>query len=124
MRPRAAAWGVERAATGVPDAILLDLGLPDIEGKQVILDVRQETQTPILILPVSNEQREFIDALDAGAEDYLTKPFSTGEMLARLRALLRRRVPEASEPSIIPLGPVTLDLATRKVTRDLKRGLA
>ncbi len=110
--------GVERAATGAPDAILLDLGLPDIDGKQVIADVRQWTQTPILILSVRNDEAEIIAALDAGADDYLTKPFATGEMLARLRALLRRRTLEAVEPAIIRLGPITLDLAARQVTRD------
>ena len=110
--------GVERAATGAPDAILLDLGLPDIDGKQVIIDVRQWTQTPILILSVRNEEAEIIASLDAGADDYLTKPFATGEMLARLRALLRRRTPEAAEPAIHRLGPITLDLAARQVTRD------
>ena len=110
--------GVERAATGAPDAILLDLGLPDIDGKQVIIDVRQWTQTPILILSVRNDESEIIAALDAGADDYLTKPFATGEMLARLRALLRRRTPEAAESAIHRLGPITLDLAARQVTRD------
>ncbi len=112
--------GVEQAATGAPDAILLDLGLPDIDGKQVIADVRQWTQTPILILSVRNDEREIIAALDAGADDYLTKPFATGEMLARLRALLRRRSPETSQPAIIRLGAVTLDLAARLVARDDK----
>lgn len=110
--------GVERAATGAPDAILLDLGLPDIDGKQVILDLRQWTQTPILILSVRNDEAEIIAALDAGADDYLTKPFATGELLARLRALLRRRAPEAKEPSVIRLGPITLDLAARQAARD------
>ncbi|AXC50761.1 response regulator [Paracoccus suum] len=110
--------GVEMAATGAPDAILLDLGLPDIDGKQVIADVRQWTQTPILILSVRNDERETIAALDAGADDYLTKPFATGEMLARLRVLLRRHAPGTAEPSLIRLGPLTLDLATRQVQRD------
>lgn len=110
--------GVGRTATGAPDAILLDLGLPDIDGKQVIGEVRQWTQTPILILSVRNDEAEIIAALDAGADDYLTKPFATGEMLARLRALLRRSAPEALERAIIEVGPVTLDLAARLVSRD------
>ena len=110
--------GVERAATSAPDAILLDLGLPDIDGKHVIVEVRHWTQIPILILSVRNDEAEIIAALDAGADDYLTKPFATGEMLARLRALLRRRKPEGTEPSIIRLGPVTLDLAARQAQRD------
>ena len=92
--------------------------MPDIDGKQVIADVRQWTQTPILILSVRNDEAEIIAALDAGGDDHLTKPFATGEMLARLRALLRRSTSEASEPAIIRLGPVTLDLAARQVTRD------
>ena len=100
--------GVERAATGAPDAILLDLGLPDIDGKQVIADVRRWTQTPIVILSGRNDEAEIIAALDSDADDYMTKPLATGEMLARLRALLRRRVPEASEPAILRLGPITL----------------
>lgn len=110
--------GVERAATGAPNAILLDLGLPDMDGKQVIADIRAWTQTPILILSVRNDEAEIVAALDAGADDYLTKPFATGEMLARLRALLRRHSTEAPEPAILRLGPVTLDLAARLVSHD------
>ena len=110
--------GIERAATGAPSAVLLDLGLPDIDGKQVIAGIRGWTQTSILILSVRNDEAEIVAALDAGADDYLTKPFATDEMLARLRALLRRRPTDVPEPATLHLGPVTLDLASRQVTRD------
>ncbi len=108
--------GVELAATGTPDAILLDLGLPDMDGKQVIADVRRWTKVPILILSVRNDEREIIAALDAGADDYLSKPFATGEMLARLRVMLRRRDPEALDQATVRLGTVTLNLAARQVS--------
>ncbi len=107
--------GVERAATDAPDLLVLDLGLPDMDGKQVIAAIREWSQLPILVLSVRDAEAEKIAALDAGADDYVTKPFATGELLARIRALLRsRRAPESQRASIV-VGPLSIDLAAHLV---------
>ena len=98
-----------------PDVIILDLGLPDMDGYDVTLLFRQWTQIPIIILSVRGSEGDKIKALDAGADDYLTKPFSTGELLARLRANLRRTSQTASEP-IFTNGDLVMDLPKRVVT--------
>ncbi|MCX8509255.1 MAG: response regulator, partial [Rhodobacteraceae bacterium] len=82
--------GIERAATGAPGVVMLDLGLPDMDGKQVISAIRGWSAVPILVVSVRAAEAEIIAALDAGADDYVTKPFAAGELLARLRALTRR----------------------------------
>jgi two-component system KDP operon response regulator KdpE len=98
-----------------PDAIILDLGLPDGSGIEVIRMLRESVQTPILILSVREEEVEKIGALDAGADDFLTKPFGIGELLARLRVCLRHTVPgEAGTP--FQNGDLTVDLSQRIVT--------
>ncbi len=107
--------GVERAATAAPDAILLDLGLPDSDGKAVIAAVREWSEVPIIVLTVRDEEREKIEALDAGADDYVTKPFAIGELLARLRAVLRKRGDRAALGSSFDVGPLHFDLADRSV---------
>ncbi len=88
--------GVLRAADQQPDLVILDLGLPDIDGMEVIRQVRQWSQVPIVILSARGQEHEKVEALDAGADDYLTKPFSVGELLARLRVALRHAVQAAS----------------------------
>jgi two-component system, OmpR family, KDP operon response regulator KdpE len=98
-----------------PDIIILDLGLPDMDGCDVTLLFRQWTQIPIIILSVRGSEGDKIKALDAGADDYLTKPFSTGELLARLRANLRRTSQTAAEP-IFTNGDLVMDLPKRVVT--------
>ena len=103
------------AANYKPDVIILDLGLPDMDGCDVTLLFRQWTQIPIIILSVRGSESDKIKALDAGADDYLTKPFSTGELLARLRANLRRTSQAASEP-IFTNGDLVMDLPKRVVT--------
>jgi two-component system, OmpR family, KDP operon response regulator KdpE len=110
--------GVELAATGAPDAVVLDLGLPDMDGKAVIAAIREWSQVPILILSVRDGEAEKIAALDAGADDYVTKPFATGELMARLRALLRKRPSGTGEKPEIVVGPLTVDLAKRRVMID------
>jgi DNA-binding response OmpR family regulator len=110
--------GIEQAATAAPDAIILDLGLPDMDGKAVITAIREWSQTPILILSVRDGEGEKIAALDAGADDYVTKPFATGELMARLRALLRKRPADAAEKSEIVIGALAINLATRSVIVD------
>jgi two-component system KDP operon response regulator KdpE len=98
-----------------PDIIILDLGLPDIDGVEVTRLLRQWTQTPIIILSVRGSEGDKIAALDAGADDYLTKPFGVGELLARLRAALRRIAQTANEP-VFASGNLKVDLARRLVT--------
>ena len=103
------------AATQKPDIIILDLGLPDIDGVEVTRLLRQWTQIPIIILSVRGSESDKIAALDAGADDYLTKPFGVGELLARLRAALRRAAQTANEP-VFTSGNLKVDLARRLVT--------
>ncbi len=110
--------GIEMAATRVPDAILLDLGLPDMDGKAVIAAIREWSQAPIIVLSVRDGEAEKVAALDAGADDYVTKPFATGELLARLRAALRKRPAGAQDRPEITIGGLTLDLAARTCTLD------
>jgi two-component system KDP operon response regulator KdpE len=109
--------GVERAATEAPDIVVLDLGLPDMDGKKVITAIREWSKVPILVLSVRDAETEKIAALDAGADDYVTKPFATGELLARLRALLRSRKPASEERSVLTFGDLVIDLAAHTVTR-------
>jgi DNA-binding response OmpR family regulator len=110
--------GVELAATGGPDAVVLDLGLPDMDGKAVIAAIREWSQVPILVLSVRDGEAEKIAALDAGADDYVTKPFATGELMARLRALLRKRPTGVAEKPEITIGTLALNLAARSVSVD------
>lgn len=98
-----------------PDAIILDLGLPDGSGIEVIRRLRESVQTPILVLSVREEEAEKIAALDAGADDFLTKPFGIGELLARLRVCLRHAVPGESETPFRS-GDLMVDLSQRLVT--------
>jgi len=100
-----------------PDAVILDLGLPDIAGVEVLRRLREWTAVPVLILSVFGQEKSKIAALDAGADDYLTKPFGSGELLARLRVLLRRvRTTEEAVPA--KFGGVEVDLSKRLVTKD------
>jgi two-component system KDP operon response regulator KdpE len=110
--------GIERAATSAPDVVVLDLGLPDMDGKAVVAAIREWSQVPILVLSVRDGEGEKIAALDAGADDYVTKPFAAGELLARLRALTRSRRPAAAEMPAVTIGALTIDLARRVVTMD------
>jgi two-component system KDP operon response regulator KdpE len=103
------------AATQKPDIIILDLGLPDIDGVEVTRMLREWTQIPIIILSVRRSESDKIAALDAGADDYLTKPFGVGELLARLRASLRRAARITGEPVFVD-GSLKVDLERRVVT--------
>lgn len=106
--------GVEAAATGAPDVVILDLGLPDMDGKAVVAAVREWSDVPILVLSVRDGELEKIAALDAGADDYVVKPFAIGEVLARLRAL-RRKKRGAPEATTWRAGDVAIDLARRQI---------
>ena len=110
--------GIELAATSAPDCVVLDLGLPDMDGKAVIAAIREWSRVPILVLSVRDQEAEKIAALDAGADDYVTKPFSVGELLARLRALLRARLDRAAEPAEQVIGALVVNLANRTVRVD------
>lgn len=109
--------GLEMAATQKPDLVILDLGLPDASGLEFIANVRTWSRLPILILSARIAERDKVAALDAGADDYLTKPFGVAELLARVRALLRRRQLEAEASPIRPFGDVEVDLSRRLVHR-------
>jgi two-component system KDP operon response regulator KdpE len=98
-----------------PDAMVLDLVLPDGSGVDVCADVRRWSSLPIIVLSAVGDEREKVRALDAGADDYITKPFGTDELLARLRAVLRRVADDGGEPSVT-IGDLTVDLASHAVT--------
>lgn len=102
------------AASFRPDLILLDLGLPDLDGVEVIKQVREWSKIPIIVLSVRDREDDKIEALDAGADDYLTKPFASGEFMARIRVALRHALQEVPEP-VYRLGELEVDLSLRRV---------
>ena len=107
--------GLAHAGTDRPDVIVLDLGLPDVDGLEVLKVLRSRSSVPILILSVREAEETIVEALDGGADDYLTKPFRTGELLARIRALLRHRV-SGAEDQLFTSPDLTVDLSARTVT--------
>ena len=109
--------GLLEAANRKPDLIVLDLGLPDLDGLQVVIQLRTWSSLPILILSARASEQDKIAALDAGADDYLTKPFGVGELLARVRALLRRRVQMSDLPTLVSIGELQVDFINRTVTK-------
>jgi two-component system KDP operon response regulator KdpE len=111
-----AAQGLTDAATRRPDVVLLDLGLPDSDGVNVLRRLREWSQVPVIVLSVRDDEEGKVAALDAGADDYVTKPFSSAELLARLRAAQRKTRPE-EETSRFKSGDLIVDLTARVVTR-------
>jgi len=110
--------GLVEAATRKPDLVILDLGLPDIDGIDVVSRLREWYTRPIIILSARSNEQEKIKALDAGADDYLTKPFGIGELMARIRVALRRTAREAATAeTVFTFGDVKVDLAARRVFR-------
>ncbi len=107
--------GVAGAASVAPDLVILDLGLPDMDGKEVIRRIREWSKVPILILSVRQGEDEKVAALDAGANDYVVKPFGTAELMARIRALLRSARGDAEPASVIASGALRIDLARHEV---------
>ncbi len=106
---------IQAAANNHPDLMILDLGLPDMDGVEVTRRVREWTDMPIIIVSVREQESEKVAALDAGADDYLTKPFGAGELLARIRVALRHSAPAESNP-VFTSGALVVDLARRLVT--------
>ncbi|WP_224984060.1 response regulator [Geomonas agri] len=107
--------GLAAAVAVRPDVILIDLGLPDLDGVEVIRRVREWSQVPIIVISVREREDEKVQALDAGADDYLTKPFGIGELLARIKVALRRSLQQAPQP-VFQSGELRVDLPHRRVT--------
>jgi two-component system KDP operon response regulator KdpE len=103
---------ISRAALETPVLVLLDLGLPDMDGKEFIKKFREWSSTPIIVISARSNENEKIDALELGCDDYITKPFSTGELLARIKAILRRRGTEIIESSELKCGNLSVDIAS------------
>jgi len=110
--------GLALAAASPPDIVILDLGLPDMDGIEVCSRLREWTQCPIIVLSVRDSERDKVAALDKGADDYLTKPFGIEELLARVRVALRHAAQrQGTQSRIVKAGPLTIDLAWHSVTR-------
>lgn len=112
-----AAQGVAAARRDQPDLVILDLGLPDQDGQEVISALREFSDVPIIVLSIRASELDKVEALDRGANDYVTKPFGIAELMARIRAVLRPRA-NKDEPAVVVCGDVRIDLARRLVSRD------
>ena len=112
------AEGLSQAALNKPDVLVLDLGLPDMDGQQVLREFREWSSAPVLVLSVRASETQKVQALDGGANDYVTKPFGIQEFLARIRALLRQAPTGEAQQAAVELGPLTIDLAFRRVLLD------
>ena len=107
--------GLAQAALNKPDLLVLDLGLPDMDGQQVLREFREWSTVPVLVLSVRAAEGQKVEALDGGANDYVTKPFGIQEFLARIRALLRQAPAGEAQQAALTFGPLTVDLAYRRV---------
>lgn len=108
--------GIRLAASQPPDFVILDLGLPGLDGQGVLRRLREWLTAPIIILSARDQEKQKIEALDAGADDYLTKPFGMGELLARMRLALRHTQSKSGESTTLQIGDLRIDLAARNVT--------
>ena len=109
--------GIKRVAAETPDIVLLDLGLPDGDGKDVIRRAREWSDVPIIVLSAREREAEKIEALDLGADDYVNKPFNVGELLARMRAALRHRMQRKAEVPVLRVGTLEVDAVRHRATR-------
>jgi two-component system KDP operon response regulator KdpE len=109
---------MKRIASSPPDLVVLDLGLPDGDGKDVIRQVRQWSDVPIIVLSARDRETEKIEALDLGADDFVNKPFGVGELLARMRAALRHRMQRNAENPVTVVGPIEVDSLRHRVLRN------
>lgn len=116
IEARDGAEALKRAAADAPDVIILDLGLPDRDGKDVIRGIREWSRVPIVVLSARDREAEKIEALDLGADDFVNKPVGVGELLARLRAALRHRLHRAGEAAVVRSGSLTIDIPARRAT--------
>lgn len=107
--------GIRTAVSQPPDLVILDLGLPDLDGQEVLNRLREWYQSPVIVLSARDQEQQKVQALDHGADDYITKPFGVGELLARMRVALRHTQPTGSEESIVRIGDLEVDLAARLV---------
>jgi len=124
---RSAGWTVQTASTGAaaldlaaaarPDVVLLDLGLPDMDGTEVLAGIRRWSEVPVVVLSARQRGEDKVEALDLGADDYVTKPFAMDELLARLRAAVRRSEHDTPTAVVVEVGDLTIDLARKKVAR-------
>ncbi|MEJ1976807.1 MAG: response regulator transcription factor [Acetobacteraceae bacterium] len=121
LRADTAAEALRLAASRAPDAVLLDLGLPDMDGQAVLQRLRAFSHVPVIVLSARDREAEKIEALDNGADDYVEKPFSLGELLARLRTALRRHPGQPDLPATFQAGPLVVDLTRRLVTMNGER---
>jgi two-component system KDP operon response regulator KdpE len=112
------AAGLAKAATTNPDIVVLDLGLPDLDGLEVLTGLRAWSSVPVIVLSARHRDDAKVAALDAGADDYVTKPFSMSELLARIRATLRRRPSSGAEEAVVETDDFRVDLAAKQVTID------
>ena len=110
--------GVSFAATLRPDLIILDLGLPDISGLDVLKSIREWSEVPVIVLSVQDDSEVIIEALNSGADDYMTKPFEAGELLARVNVCLRRKLKREHEQTVIEIKQLKIDLSARLVYKD------
>ncbi len=111
--------GLKKVTTDNPDVILLDLGLPDMDGMEIIRQIREWTRTPIIVISARGQERDKIEALELGADDYLTKPFASGELIARIRVALRHaNRPAGDQPFVYNYDSLVIDTAARRVRLD------
>lgn len=117
IRADDATAGLREIARKPPDAVVLDLGLPDMDGKEALAKARAFYDGPVIILSARDRETEKIDALDAGADDYVEKPFGVGELLARLRVALRHRIERQGAAPALLIGDVEIDLVNRRISK-------
>jgi two-component system, OmpR family, KDP operon response regulator KdpE len=113
-----AAEATKRIATDVPDIVVLDLGLPDGDGRDVIRHVRAWSDVPIIVLSARDRETDKIEALDLGADDFVNKPFGVGELMARMRTALRHRIQRRAETPVLKVGDIEIDSVRHRVTRE------